>query len=167
MNMEEFRNRFASAIASAKSPMERFELIAKVFGEYFGVKSDEVAIFSLDRDREVLVFVWPGSLKSVGSIPLNAHRCLVSKTAVETKASIDNTFATTPHLYMFEHFLANKETRIPIQKIMSVPVLDSNQLKGVVQVARKGVDRESAGEDFKPADLEALTGFAGIIAPYI
>lgn len=167
MNMEEFRSRFAAAIASAKSPMERFELIAKVFGDYFGVRNDEVAIFSLDRDREVLVFVWPGSLKSVGSIPLNAHRCLVSKTAVETKASIDNAFATTPHLYMFEHFLANKETRIPIQKIMSVPVLDAGQLKGVVQVARKGVDRESAGEDFKQAELEALAGFAGIIAPYI
>lgn len=167
MNIEEFCSRFASSLAASRSPMEKYELIAASLGEYFGVRSDEVAIFSLDRDREVLVFVWPASLKSVGSIPLNAHKCLVTNTAVETKSSIDNTFATTPHLYMFEHFLANKETRIPIQKIMSVPVLDTAQLKGVVQVARKGADRESAGEDFKPAHLEALKILAKVIAPHL
>jgi hypothetical protein len=167
MNVEEFRLKIACEIDMAAPPMKKIEAIAALLASAFGVASDEVAIFSFDSSREVLVFVWPHSLKSIGSIPLNAHRCVVAKTAVEARGGLDNSFASTPHLYMFEHFLSEKEKRVPIQKIMSVPMMANEQLKGVVQIARKGADRDSAGADFTTADLELLTAAAGLLAGYI
>lgn len=167
MNIDEFTASFKKSVAAAKSPMERLEIITGSLGAAFGVSSDEVAIFLLDESREALVFIWPHSLKSIGSIPLNAHRCLVTKTAVEKKDVLDNSFSSTPHLYMFEHFLAEKGARVPIQKIMSVPVICGNILKGVVQIARKGSDRDSAGVDFTSADLAFLSAAAVIIADYL
>jgi GAF domain-containing protein len=163
MNAEEFRETFEKMIAATSSPMQKYEVIVALLASAFHIKNDEVAIFSYDSSREVLVFVWPQSLKSVGSIPLNAHRCLVSKTAVEKKGVLDNSFASTPHLYMFEHFLSEKAKRVPIQKIMSVPVIREDQLKGVVQVARKGADRDSSGADFSSIDLALLTSISGLI----
>jgi hypothetical protein len=167
MSFAEFRAGFAASLAAAPSPLDRYELIAARVGEYFGVTMDEVALFSYDHDREVLVFIWPKSLKTVGSIPLIAHKCLVSKTAVEKRAVLDNSFATSPHLYMFEHFLSDRAKRIPIQKIMSVPIMDATGLKGVIQVARKGADRQGAGADFTAGNLQDLGGFASLIAAYL
>jgi GAF domain-containing protein len=167
MDFATFSGRFASSIAAAATPIERYELIATHLGEYFGVKGDEVSLFSFDPSRDTLVFIWPRSLKTVGSIPLNAHKCMVSKTAVEQQARLDNAFATTPHLHMFEHFLSDKVKRIPIQKIMSAPVLGSGGLKGVVQVARKGPDRQSAGADFTDGNLHDLCDFAAMLGDYL
>ncbi|NVN98509.1 MAG: GAF domain-containing protein [Geobacteraceae bacterium] len=167
MNYEQFALNFNRTIVDAVSPLEIVEAVAASLGEAFTVGRDEVAIFSFDKVREVLVFIWPHSLKSIGSIPLNAHRCLVSKTAMEKSGSLDNSFASTPHLYMFEHFLTDKEKRVPIQKIMSVPIMGGSNLKGVVQVARKGLDRDSSGADFSAADLELLTYAAMTVADYL
>jgi hypothetical protein len=167
VNSEEFKEAFEKSIAEASSPLQKQEVIASSIAAVFSIRDDEVALFSYDLSREVLVFVWPKSLKSVGSIPLNAHHCLVSKTAVEKKGVLDNCFASTPHLYMFEHFLSDKLKRIPIQKIMSVPVMMGDQLKGVVQAARKGQDRDSAGAYFNSADLSRLSFIAGIIGEYL
>jgi len=167
MNSEEFREAFEKSIAAVSSPIQKYELIATLIAAAFSVREDEVALFSYDMDREMLVFVWPKSLKSVGSIPLNAHRCLVSRTAAEKKGALDNSFASTPHLYMFEHFLSDKMKRIPIQKIMSVPLMIGDQLKGVVQTARKGPDRDSSGADFSSADLALLTFISGMIGEYV
>lgn len=50
---------------------------------------------------------------------------------------------------------------------MSVPIMSGSNLKGVVQVARKGLDRDSAGADFSAADLELLTDAATIVADHL
>jgi hypothetical protein len=167
MNAQELTAQLPQLIAAASSPMEKIETIVASLSKVFAVEPDEVALFSFDQSREVLVFVWPLSLKSVGSIPLNAHRCLVSKTAVDRTAGLDNSFASTPHLYMFEHFISAKDKRLPIQKIMSVPAMHDGQLRGVIQIARKGVDRESSGGDFSAVDLASLSSVASCIAAYL
>lgn len=167
MNLEEFRMSFEKEIVSAITPSQKLAVIVASLGTAFCVGIDEIAIFAYDRDRDVLVFVWPESLKAVGSIPLNAHRCLVAKTAAERQGHLDNSFASTPHLYMFEHFLADKKKRVPIQRIMSAPVMRNGQLASVVQVARKGADRDSAGADFTARDLELLTAYLEIVARYL
>ncbi len=167
MNPEIFRESFEKSIAAASSPIQKYEVIAASVAAAFNIKEDEVALFSYDISRDALVFIWPQSLKSVGSIPLNAHRCLVSKTAIERKGVLDNGFASTPHLYMFEHFLSDKAKRVPIQKIMSVPIIIEDTLRGVIQAARKGPDRDSSGADFSSADLALLIYISGLIGEYI
>lgn len=167
MDLDQFKDQFNTSIVDAKSPKERVELIVALLCTAFGAGKDEVALFSFDKSREVLVFIWPKSLNTIGSIPLNAHRCLVSKTAVEQKGGLDNRFSSTPHLHMFEHFLSEKDKRIPIQKIMSAPILSGGILKGVVQIARKGQDRESSGADFNNSDLEFLSATTELFAGYL
>ena len=158
---------YRERMAKAETPKNRLLATAAFLSEIFLVNKDEIAIFIYDSSREVLVFAWPDSLKGVGSIPLNAHRCLVAKCAQELCGGLDNSFASTPHLHMFEHFISEKEKRIPIQKIMSVPVVSTNLLRGVIQIAKKGADRESAGVDFSTADLKLLEALAGEFAEYI
>ena len=160
MDNEQLVNQYRDLMQTALTPRERFRVTADFLAGVFAVQTDEVAIFSCDDSRETLVFEWPDSLKTVGSIPLNAHRCLVSKCAVEKRGALDNHFASTPHLQMFEQFLSDRNKRIPIQKIISVPVLSGSTVKGVVQIARKGSDRSAAGADFTTADLNILEGLA-------
>lgn len=167
MNLDQFKAEFNTSITEAKSPKEKIDVIVASLCNVFGVGKDEVALFSFDKSREVLVFIWPKSLNTIGSIPLNAHRCLVSKTAVEQKGGLDNRFSSTPHLHMFEHFLSEKDKRVPIQKIMSAPVVSGETLKGVVQIARKGHDRESTGADFTTADLELLSAITDLISGHL
>lgn len=158
---------YKERMTAAVTPKDRLQSTAAFLSEAFQVNKDEIAIFIYDSSREILVFAWPDSLKGVGSIPLNAHRCLVAKCAVEMCGGLDNSFAATPHLHMFEHFISEKEKRIPIQKIMSVPVTSNNVLRGVIQIAKKGADRESAGVDFSTADLKLLESLATEFAAYI
>lgn len=167
MATEDLISLYRERMETAETPKGRLQLTAAFLNEAFMVKKDEIAIFIYDSSREILVFAWPDSLKGVGSIPLNAHRCLVAKCAVEMCGGIDNFFASTPHLHMFEHLISEKERRIPIQKIISVPVVSNRKLRGVIQIARKGADRESAGMDFSTADMLLLESLAAEFAGYI
>ena len=166
MNIPDFLGDFEARLATAESPRTRVRIIVESLTGMFEVKEDEIALFTLDSSRDMLVFVWPESLKGIGSIPLTAHRCVVTRTALENSSFLDNSFSSTPHLQMFEHFLLDKEKRVPIQKIMSSPLHDGETLKGVIQIARKGPDRDAAGADFKSSDTELLTRVAAIIARY-
>ena len=56
-----------------------------------------------------------------------------------------------------EYFLADKEKRVPIQEIMSVPVMQGEKMKGVVQIATNCADHDNASADFSVVDLDLLT----------
>jgi hypothetical protein len=52
----------------------------------------------------------------------------------------------------------------PIQKLMSVPILDQNAaVIGVIQISRKGVDPRFS-QDFSREDLHDLELAAGVLA---
>jgi hypothetical protein len=52
----------------------------------------------------------------------------------------------------------------PIQKLMSVPILDpENNVVGVIQISRKGLDARFA-QDFSREDLHDLELAAGVLA---
>jgi len=155
------------SLASTDVPIERYALITGCLGGYFAVEADEISLFLLDKDRNMLVFTWPRGVKIMGNIPIDAGNCLVARTASTRETSIDNRFASTPHLFIYEHFVSGRPGSLPIQKIMSVPVVSGNELKGVIQVGRKGVDLESAGADFSEKNLEDLSAFAALFAQYL
>lgn len=167
MGFAKFCDRFAASLAAVATPRERYDLVAICMGEYFGVHVDEVSLFSFDKDRMALVFIGDIASKIAGNIPLDAKNCLVSRTAVTRKGSIDNDFSSTPHLHAFEYLISDTSKRIPIRKIMSAPVMNAAGLKGVIEIARKGVTLESAGADFTDKDLEDLAVFATLLADYL
>ena len=57
-----------------------------------------------------------------------------------------------------------RQEQMPIQKIMSVPVVHSGNVMGVVQISRKGLDASLAGADFTGDDLKQLEQAAEILA---
>ncbi len=164
MTVEEFCTELAARLAAAREPAARLELAAREIGEFFGVQPHEVAFFTVDARQNTILFRWPQSLAAAAHIPLRAVNSLVAKTANKRRSTIDNAFAASRHLFMFEHLLADKEERVPMQKVMSVPVVTGDAVQGVIQVTRKGATPEEAGADFTPGDLAALEWIAAIAA---
>jgi len=105
-------------------------------------------------------------MNNAGHIPLNAVNSLVARTANELVTTLDNSFAKSRHLYIFEFMLAEKSDRIPVQKIMSVPVITDGAAKGVIQVVRKGASQLDAGDDFSEQNLADLVRIASHLSLY-
>ena len=131
----------------------------------YNVQPDEVAIFSFDQAAETFSFAWPKGMRISGSIPLSANRSLVAITARERRCMVNNTFSSTPHLFVFEGFGSDKTP--PIQRIMSVPMLKGEELRGVIQVSRKGEDTNTGLKSFSEPELAALGEIAKVVARHL
>lgn len=159
MTFNDFVENLRSRLASENLAEERLKAAAEEIARFFQVRSHEVGLFNVDAGKHAITFRWPLSMAKTGHIPLNAVNSLVAKTANEKVPTLDNSFAGSRHLFMFEHMLAEKSERIAVQKMMSVPVMTGDAAIGVIQVGRKAASREEAGEDFSQdnlADLERI-----------
>jgi hypothetical protein len=168
MNLTDFCSSLDAHLSSQSSEKERLETMAKAISQAFKVNPEEVAIFSFDVDQEMITFLWPLRLRNAGSLPLSAHNSLVTKTVRDKLATFDNSFSSTPHASIFEQFrLGPEQSPLPIQKIMSAPIFHDGEIKGVIQVSRKGLTGAEAGNDFATNQLAALTKVAEIAGRFI
>ena len=144
------------------SPVEVCAEIASIFS----VRPTEVGLLQL-RDR-ALTFLFPVELRAVGSIPLSSS-AIAARTAQNRTAEIFNRFAEVKHHTLFERIkLGGNEDNQTIQKLMSSPVVDSNQrVLGVLQISRKGISLSGCGPDFTNADLRTLESVAAEISPLL
>jgi len=151
------------------------ERVAAEIAKMFSVKEDEVAIMRLDK--QMLSFIYPAKLATVGSIPANTSTSLAGRTATTKRAEILNNFAQSKHASVFEavelggkpkvagqHPSSDEKLAHVIQKMMSVPVMGPAGVVGVVQVSRKGKSAPDAGADFTPPDLQKLVTVAASLA---
>ncbi len=134
------------------------------------VRRSEVALLRLDNGS--LRFIFPPELRSAGAIPLTGS-AVAARTAATRTPLLSNTFMRVKHASLFEAVKlaagADEDDRsqgqMPIQKIMSVPVVRSGgDVVGVVQISRKGLDGQGAGADFTNTDLKQLEKAAEILA---
>lgn len=168
MKLTEFCSSLEAQLSSLPSDDARLERIVMAISQVYRVTPEEVALFLYDSRMEMISFLWPVRLRNAGTLPLNAHNSLVARTVRETRATLDNSFHTTPHASIFERFrLAPDSPPLPIHKIMSVPLSHNGEIKGVIQVSRKGQNGNSAGDDFTPGQLAALTRMAEVVARFI
>jgi hypothetical protein len=129
------------------------------------VRRSEVALLRLEKGN--LRFIFPPELRTAGVLPLNG-----SAVAATRSPLLSNTFMQVKHASLFEAVKLGAEAdedrsrqQMPIQKIMSVPVVQSGgNVMGVVQISRKGLDASAAGADFTNADLKQLEEAAEILA---
>ncbi len=166
MKVNDFLLHLDRRIVSSDSQEGKLAVAAEEIGSFFGVHAHEIGLFRVDEERKNIEFCWPPSMADVSHIPLNAFNSLVAKTALERQGYIDNSFAHSRHLFILEHFLANKDERIPIQKVMSVPIIIADKVVGVVQVVRKGETLAVAGADFSKDDLIALEQIVVILGQH-
>jgi len=142
--------------------------VCSVLARMFQVQQTEVALLRLDRG--LLQFIYPEELRTAGSIPISSTS-IAAHTAISKKSEIFNNFARVKHASVFETVkLGTTEGMdtsepLPIQKLMSAPVVDENQrVLGVIQISRKGSEASFAGADFRREDLHELEMAAGILA---
>jgi hypothetical protein len=154
-----------SVLGQGVTPLDVGMVLAKVFR----VQYTEVALLRLDGD--LLRFVFPEHLRTTGAIPVSS-KAVAAHTALSKKAEIFNNFARVKHASIFETIKptgpeADGETPAapaPIQKLMSVPILDHNSsVLGVIQISRKGLDPRFT-QDFSREDLHDLEVAAGVLA---
>jgi hypothetical protein len=151
-----------SVLGQGVTPLDACMVLAKVFH----VQSTEVAMLRLEEG--LLRFIFPEHLRTTGSIPLSS-KAVAAHTALSKKAEIFNNFAKVKHASIFETIKPTstdtEEVRpAPIQKLMSVPILDRDlNVLGVIQVSRKGLDPRFA-QDFSREDLHDLELAAGVLA---
>lgn len=167
MTIDQLKEKLADGIAAQATVAEKLKFAVEGLSTVFGVRQHEVGLFSVSQKKHEITFVWPLSMSKIGHIPLNAVNSLVAKTANEQKSYLDNAFAGSRHLFIFEHMLAEKSERIPVQKIISVPITADGTVVGVVQITRKAASPVEAGDDFTQGNLSALEALATILSPCI
>jgi hypothetical protein len=151
----------------AATPAEQcLEQVARILAAHFEVSAHEVGLFKFDAAGRTATFLWPPqSLGSTVKIPVKLFTTAqVSTTARDRRGSIDNAFADTPHLHMFEQALTEHEHRLPLQKVMTAPGLKDDRLIWIVQISRKGQTRAEAGPDFTDEQLRQLEVLADCLA---
>jgi len=83
-----------------------------------------------------------------------------------------NNFAQMRHASVFESVPVESKTRtgkserkaMPVQKVMSVPVIGAAGVMGVIQISRKGSTLRAAGADFYSSELSRLSAAASALA---
>ncbi len=151
------------------------ERVAAEIAKMLNVHEDEVGILRLEK--QMLHFVHPARLSTVGTLPVNPSTSVAGRTANTKRVEIINNFAQSKHASVFEAVeLGNKPkivgqrpnqdeklTRV-IQKLMAAPVIGPAGVVGVIEVSRKGKSAPDAGPDFTPPDMQKLLAIASSLA---
>lgn len=154
--------------AGAPPSEEDLNRLATQISSGFNAKREEVAILRLSHDSKMLSFLFPIRLSVIGLIPLTTTHSLAAKTIRDRRGEIVNNFPSYKHPTVFEAVdLSAREKAVPIQKIMSSPMVVEGKVVGVIQVSRKARPGEPIGPDFTPADLAQLSTVGSILGRYI
>jgi hypothetical protein len=162
-------DRLLDSLEKKQTPLDADDLldVGREIGKLFDVAPDEVAILELGSSGKTLRFVLPAKLQAVGGIPMTSTTALAARTARERRADIVNTFASSRHASVFEGVPLGREQSEVIQKIISAPILQRDDVIGVVQISRKGVSLSEAGADFTPKDLSELQGIVSLLRRFL
>jgi hypothetical protein len=161
--------RLLEALEHSPTPLDTETMIAvgREIGKLFEVAPDEVALLELGPSGKSLRFVLPPKLRAVGEIPLTSTTALAARTARERRADIVNNFASSRHASVFEGVPMGRQQDEVIQKIISAPVLQGDNVIGVAQISRKGASLGEAGPDFTPKDLSELQGIGSLLRRFL
>lgn len=135
------------------------ERVCQEIAGIFRVRLTEIALLQLED--KVLRFLYPEELKALGMIPLSSPS-IAAHTALSGEPELFNNFSQVKHASVFETVKLGKSSvekpvHLPIQKMMSAPILaEGRKVLGVLQISRKGLELSSSGTDFALEDLKQL-----------
>jgi hypothetical protein len=163
-----------SAMAAQKDKVrDRLELlldmsdrIVKAVSHQFACKADEVAILLLSSDGRHLRFVAPRAFAELGTIPVTKRDSIAVGVLSRRTGEVINNVPMVKHVSFFES-IKLRDKPVPIQKMVSTPLLLRGQPIGVAEISRKGETARDAGPDFTPADLKRAQEFFDAVAPYL
>ena len=156
--------------SEVENPRELFhdmaERIVKAAGAMFAVKADEVAILVMTSDAKQLRFVAPRKLADLGTIPVSKRDSIAVNILAKRAGEAMNNVPMVKHVAFFES-VKLREKVVPIQKMITVPILSSGQAVGVAQISRKGETPAQAGPDFTPGDVKKAEELFAAVAPFL
>ena len=143
------------------------ERVVKATTAAFACKADEVAILILTTDNRHLRFVAPRQFTDLGTIPVT-KRDAIAVTVLGRKAGeAMNNVPMVKHVSFFESVKIRDRVGVPIQKMVTVPILYKGSPIGVAQLSRKGETPAAAGADFTPTDVKKAQEFFETLAPFL
>jgi hypothetical protein len=160
----------ADSRAKADSPRDLFldmcERVVKHVASAFGARNDEVAILFLTSDRKHLRFAAPRKFFDLGTIPITKRDSIAVNIFGRKTGEAMNNVPMVKHVAFFES-VKLRDRAVPIQKMITVPILHDGQAIGVAQVSRKGETTSEAGPDFTSADVEKAHQLFAKVAPLL
>jgi hypothetical protein len=162
-----------SAMAAQKEKVrDRLELlldmgdrVVKTVSRAFSCKQDEVAILLLSTDGRHLRFVAPRAFAELGSIPVT-KRDSIAVGVLSRRTGEVNNVPMVKHVSFFES-IKLRDRPMPIQKMVTAPLLLRGQPIGVAEISRKGETARDAGPDFTPADLRRAQEILDAVTPFL
>jgi hypothetical protein len=142
------------------------ERVVKHVSSAFGTKLDEVAILVLTADQRHLRFVAPRKFASLGSIPVTKRDSIAVTVLGRRVGEAMNNVPMVKHVAFFES-VKLRDRVLPIQKMITVPILNGAEAIGVAQVSRKGETPSEAGPDFTAADVQKAQDIFQAVAPIL
>jgi len=159
----------AAQKAKVPDPRELFldmaDRVVKAVGASFGSKADEVAILILTADGKHLRFVAPRRFTDLGTIPITKRDSIAVGTLGKKNGEAMNNVPMVKHVAFFES-VKLRDRVVPIQKMITVPILNRGTAIGVAQVSRKGETPAEAGPDFTTADVKKAQDLFEGVAPF-
>jgi len=152
------------------NPRELFldmaERVVKSVCQAFGTKSDEVAILLVTTDNKHLRFAAPRKFADLGTIPVTKRDSIAVNILGKRVGEAINNVPMVKHVAFFES-VKLRDRVLPIQKMITVPILRDGNAIGVAQISRKGESPVHAGPDFSNLDVQRAQDFFESVAPYL
>ena len=146
--------------------LDMAERIVKSASAAFGAKADEVAILVVTTDGKHLRFVSPRKFSELGTIPVTKRDSIAVNILGRKSGEAINNVPMVKHVAFFES-VKLRDRPVPIQKMITVPILYQDEAIGVAQISRKGETSAEAGPDFGAADVRKAEAFFREVAPYL
>jgi len=160
----------ASKRDEVDNPLELFldvaDRVVKVVCSQFGNKTDEVAILMSTSDRKHLRFAAPRKFADLGTIPVTKRDSIAVNIFNRGAGEAINNVPMVKHVAFFES-VKIRDRVLPIQKMVTVPILHQGEAVGVAQISRKGETPAEAGPDFTAADVTRAEDLFHAVAPYL
>jgi hypothetical protein len=132
----------------------------------FGAKQDEVAILLLTSDSRHLRFLAPRKFADLGTIPVTKRDSIAVGILGKKTGEAMNNVPMVKHVAFFES-VKLRDRAVPIQKMITVPILQGEDAIGVAQISRKGETPSEAGPDFTAGDVRKAQDIFHSVAPFL
>ena len=156
--------------AEVTDPLELFldmaQRVVKHASGEFGTKPDEIAILMMTADGKHLRFAAPRKFSTLGTIPTTKRDSIAVSILAKKAGEAMNNVPMVKHVSFFES-IKLRDKVAPIQKMITVPIVQDGTSVGVAQISRKGENPVEAGPDFTPADVKKAEQLFAAVAPYL
>jgi hypothetical protein len=146
--------------------LDMADRVVKAVSAAFGSKPDEVAILILTVDQKHLRFVSPRRFTDLGTIPVTKRDSIAVGVLGKKSGEAMNNVPMVKHVAFFES-VKLRDRVVPIQKMITVPILNRGTAIGVAQISRKGETPGEAGPDFTSADVKKAQDLFESVAPFL